>query len=500
MCTSPIRIFNKRHFSREVSISGTTVVIPRPLRAYNDVPCGKCPECLSARRNSYYFRCHNEYVHSKVCAFCTLTYDNDNLPTHTFHSAPVYDDSGNCVLEGSLFEGSFWDKSHVQSWLKRLNETLIYKSASSKGIPRLVSGRVNPLFKDYVKQVGRAVRYLVVCERGKFDSYLDDSGRTRMGTGRPHYHALLFLNPLITNITRDDLLYTAKKLWSFGHSYNVVVEGSTDDCSAIYYVCKYVTKKDENSYPVDISRDPFFCERSTRNRHLPFVLVSNYLGIDWLNTVSRETFLGYLSTGVPMNVNGKSFVVNIPSYYLNKVRYVHYTRDLFEGEHPNECYETTAYYDSVTDQPFYMFERFLRPASRYVSLPSSDSSLVESYILHNKAEHLLKMRRLILDSNELWRVWFSDYGKKYLHGNPYGYYPADFYHMLEFLDPDDLYLHIVESLGIDPSHTLDGVCDMLSRFSRCLTRERTIVREADYTRRLSEKIRKNPSMFNKKPL
>lgn len=45
-----------------------------------DVPCGRCPACLSRRRAAWSYRIYHEYL-SSVCAwFVTLTYDNDHLP------------------------------------------------------------------------------------------------------------------------------------------------------------------------------------------------------------------------------------------------------------------------------------------------------------------------------------------------------------------------------------------------------------------------------------
>lgn len=48
--------------------------------AYMQVPCGKCPQCLSSRSRGWTFRLMEEAKVSSSCNFITLTYDNDNVP------------------------------------------------------------------------------------------------------------------------------------------------------------------------------------------------------------------------------------------------------------------------------------------------------------------------------------------------------------------------------------------------------------------------------------
>lgn len=42
--------------------------------------CGKCYACLANRRRSWLFRLQNENLSSLLTLFCTLTYDDDNIP------------------------------------------------------------------------------------------------------------------------------------------------------------------------------------------------------------------------------------------------------------------------------------------------------------------------------------------------------------------------------------------------------------------------------------
>lgn len=48
------------------------------------VPCGKCYNCVSSRRNAWTFRLLCECFHHKKSAFLTLTYDNVHLPLTKF--------------------------------------------------------------------------------------------------------------------------------------------------------------------------------------------------------------------------------------------------------------------------------------------------------------------------------------------------------------------------------------------------------------------------------
>lgn len=47
---------------------------------FNEVPCGRCFECLAARQNSWFVRLLSEYENSTSAKFVTLTYDDMSLP------------------------------------------------------------------------------------------------------------------------------------------------------------------------------------------------------------------------------------------------------------------------------------------------------------------------------------------------------------------------------------------------------------------------------------
>lgn len=126
MCLSPLCIKTKDAFGLDVMQS---------------VPCGECVECLKDRQNSWKIRLTEESRDHKYVYFFTLTYNDDSVPF-------TFDDDGNKVL--------YFDKSHLQLWLKR---------------NRISFER---LFKRSID-----FKYFICSEYGP-------------NTGRPHYHGILF--------------------------------------------------------------------------------------------------------------------------------------------------------------------------------------------------------------------------------------------------------------------------------------------------------------------
>lgn len=105
------------------------------------VPCGRCLECLKLRVNSWYVRLMNEKDHSDSAYFVTYTYDEENLP----------------FTENGLMEINY--KDH-QDFMKRLR-----------------------------KNHQKTIKYFTVGEYGE-------------KTFRPHFHSIIFnANPKIIEET-----------------------------------------------------------------------------------------------------------------------------------------------------------------------------------------------------------------------------------------------------------------------------------------------------------
>lgn len=121
-------------------------------------PCGKCIECVIERQNSYKLRLCYEARRWNHCFFFTLTYRDEALPR------AINYDTGECV--------STCCKVHVRYWLKKMRE-------------RYQRSHDGQRF-DF--------RYFICSEYGSTDYYVDDHGRVRKATGRPHYHGIIFCN------------------------------------------------------------------------------------------------------------------------------------------------------------------------------------------------------------------------------------------------------------------------------------------------------------------
>lgn len=120
------------------------------------IPCGKCVECLSTRRQIWLFRLLNELKVAESCHFITLTYDDEHVP--------------------------------------------IYE----RGLQQLCKRDVQLFFKRLRKQFGKGIRYFLCGEYGTH-------------TFRPHYHALIFNLPLDGTPSKIKLTQKIEKIWQKGN-------------------------------------------------------------------------------------------------------------------------------------------------------------------------------------------------------------------------------------------------------------------------------------------
>ena len=155
MCLSPITIKNPRS---------------KTLKNYYErrnisIPCGQCAECLSLKKQEWYFRtywqCQEAFDHDGYVLFDTLTYDNDHLP-YISDKYPEFSD----------FDFSCFSYEDLRLFFVRLRRSLSYAGY----------------------KVNDNLKYFVVSEYGSDDLYTDVFGHLRRGTKRPHYHGLFFVN------------------------------------------------------------------------------------------------------------------------------------------------------------------------------------------------------------------------------------------------------------------------------------------------------------------
>lgn len=231
MCISPIPIPNP-YLATNVSFYNkkTRSVISSYLCKFSSkdthsryivVPCGRCKECLTARRSDIVQRCEMESL-DKYPFFITLTYDNEHLPKLSLPDGKVV---------------SYSSREYVKDMFKRIRR--------HNSIPR-------------------PFRYLAVTERGASKS-------------RPHHHILLYLDKckdddeftpyqleeLLFNLFRDEWkcnlsddpfnpqyepLYTYKRVIRQGKINSTFdlhyIKPYIDDYSrnVSLYVFKYITK------------------------------------------------------------------------------------------------------------------------------------------------------------------------------------------------------------------------------------------------------------------
>lgn len=329
-CLNPIHIKQPSHtFANWLGLHDAT-----SFKAY-DVPCGKCAWCLKQKRNSYYLRSLHEYNKCNFNAlFVTLTYDSVHLPlTEVQTKEPIFKRSDICPDEIETLQYpeytyvSHWYKPHVQKFLKALNEKLIYFIGHDiLKLKRLavVNGHrvITDEWKNYLSNSSRPLRYLVTCERGKADIYVSDSGHTRVGTARPHYHALLFLNDMRLYPYHNKIIDFIKTLWVYGSSYSLSVANrnnvsKNDDRTpeqCISYVCKYITKDLKDS-ALNI---PFLHYRHKRNSQ-PFTLISKFFGSSLLDNMTDDEIVKFVESGYTTSVNGSTFTLSIPQYNINRL-------------------------------------------------------------------------------------------------------------------------------------------------------------------------------------
>lgn len=147
-----------------------------------DVPCGKCPACLSRRRQEWVYRNEVELKHSTNCFFVTLTYADQFLPVGS---------NGMPTLR----------KRHFQLFMKRLRKS------------------IEP----------HRIRFFGCGEYGD-------------KTLRPHYHLLIYNWPEDKYLI-DDYIY---KSWPYSQCSDALCITRLHDTSAINYCCKYVLKSDDD--------------------------------------------------------------------------------------------------------------------------------------------------------------------------------------------------------------------------------------------------------------
>lgn len=216
MCLRPIKIKNPGLNFR-----------PGIDKPYLVVPCGKCDDCINAKRMDWQCRLYYEHLQATYTGgfsfFFTLTYDEKHV-----HFIPRYRDSKNRRVLA-------FSHDDMRLFIKRCRNQL-YRS----GFPY-------------------EVRYFVCSEFGASPdySYIDDRGNSRFATHRPHYHVLFFLHKMPdtpacdVHFACDRVRQVICDAWPFGSKTFTVAPGMDQSAEPglvsaagpLGYVSKYLDKQ-----------------------------------------------------------------------------------------------------------------------------------------------------------------------------------------------------------------------------------------------------------------
>lgn len=514
MCLNPIHICKSSNdrFSRLCRLKDYHVTPSDDNIVAYDVPCGKCDECLANKRNDIFVRCWHEFNRCNQHAlFLTLTYNDFYLPLVEVNKQyPVFipDDCDprfyECVIEPQYEMIGVWYKPHVQKYLKSLNEKLIYYIGTNiEKLSRLttIDGKrcISDEWKNYIIHSERPLKYLLVCERGKADIYVDDKGRTRKGTSRPHYHAILFINDkrLYTHI--HYILKLCKELWIYGNSYNIqlgndCIQEKRDSSSCIQYVTKYVTKD-----VYEVANNILYMDYMQKKNCKPFILMSNGIGASLLDNYKKLD--NVLRDGIPVPLGNHIVTCNVPRYNLEK-RLKHRIKGVVNQSKPITT-KSELYYDSGHSSPyFFLWEDDIptenTPFVRTKTIKTNECKSLEISMRNDKANHYANCLQLYQKSNlpSLWQTTETPLSERN--------YQSDI-DLLNSVSSDEIYLFVLNDLYVnedssDNPDTLYQTYDLINRIKNTLKILKYRQKQLIYKSKLSSVIINKPELFNNHPL
>lgn len=518
MCLNPIHIHRKETALTRISKVSDIHTAPSydNVVAY-DVPCGKCEECLQQKRDEIFVRVWHEYNKCNQSGiFVTLTYNDSHIPlmeeclqTPIWLHDPVNPYAPELVQEPIYNMVTVWHKPHVQKFLKQLNEKLIYHVGTEHlNLQRLKreNGKrfITQEWKDFLKSIDRPIKYLVTCERGKSDIYRADNGRTRKGTSRPHYHAILLITNTYLQKNLNVVFRAIKDLWIYGYSYNIKIKDKqgTDLRSpsrCIEYVCKYITKD-----LGDITSRLLYRDYENERCAKPFCLLSHGLGESLLD--NYKNLDSVIKNGIPVPSSKKPRSVNVPRYNLKK-RLEYTIKGTISTDKLTRLYNGV-YYDSGHSAPFYFIWDedlpYVQPKKHnnaiYTKIIKTDEcKQIEINNRIRKANFYASELSLYQNSLNLIEVW--NITKTPLVNRNF----ENDMDLLKSVTPDEMYLFILNDLYINDDQyykndTMFQVYELIRMIRSTFKIIKYRKRQLEYKLNLTKALQKKPELFSCKPL
>lgn len=197
-------------------------------------PCGHCVECVAKYQNDWKFRLYDEFKRWPYAYFCTITYDNENIPT-------VSVDLENRDRERKFiahflsqhineFKNRYMysnDNFYDYLFAERVDQSIDVPVCYKKDIQNYIKKIREQYFNDFGSRLN--MKYFICSEYGP-------------NTFRPHYHAIFYTD----TCSPEYFLSLLSQKWTFGNvqgAHRITVnQGDKDEMACFAYVAKYCCK------------------------------------------------------------------------------------------------------------------------------------------------------------------------------------------------------------------------------------------------------------------
>lgn len=289
-------------------------------KMFNYVPCGKCYECRKQKTFDIMVRAY--YDTSDFVVFDTLSYSNQNITWLRNDLKKII----NKDIDIKVKNMRVLNYEDYQKFMKRLRKELNKRKSDV------------------------SIKYIVSAEYGHDDIYIDDNGKQRKGTNRPHYHIIFFVKGNIEPVELSHLIY---KTWKNGRTDGVdckgkhyflenrLFKGYLSKYNVIGYLCKYVTKT--NEYEKELTENINYVVRQLqcitykaydneqikkltnviKKKYMQFVKWSKGFGIEFINNENIENYEQKMYLQLRTDLKYKKY--KLPLYYYRKI-YMEYEK------------------------------------------------------------------------------------------------------------------------------------------------------------------------------